>query len=187
MVDSLMVPLGMKAPNFSLPDPSGTVHHLASFADAPAVLVMFLCNHCPYVKHVRHGIAELAADYVPRGLGVVGINANDFERYPEDAPPRMGEFAAEAGWAFPYLYDEGQAVARAYGAACTPDFFLFDGSATLVYRGQMDRSRPGNDVPVSGEDLRRAIDAVLAGQPVQHEQWPSTGCSIKWRSANELA
>ena len=182
---TMMLPLGAKAPEFSLPDPFRRVWTLADFEGAPALLVAFICNHCPFVKHVRTGFAQLAKDYQERGVAVVGISSNDFEAYPDDAPAAMAAEAQEADYRFPYLVDETQEVARAYGAACTPDFFVFDGDQALVYRGQMDGSRPGNDVPVTGEDLRRALDAVLDGRPVPDEQRPSLGCNIKWKPGNE--
>jgi peroxiredoxin len=186
LTPSSMPSLGTEAPAFRLPDPSGKLVALDDFADAPALLVAFLCNHCPYVKHIRAGLARFAADTEGRGLALVAINANDFHAYPEDAPSRMAEEAARAGWRFPYLVDESQEVARAYRAACTPDFFLFDRSRRLAYRGQFDGSRPGNGVPVSGADLRAAVDAVLADRPVPGEQRPSVGCSIKWKPGREL-
>ncbi len=182
---STMLPLGTRAPDFSLPDPSGKPVSLSDFADAPALLVVFLCNHCPYVKHVAAGLAQLAADYQPRGVAVVGINANDVDSYPEDSPAKMAEEVKRRGYTFPYIYDATQEVAKAYSAACTPDFFLFDRDRALVYRGQMDAARPGNNVPVTGEDLRAALDAVLAGQPVSAQQRASLGCNIKWKPGNE--
>ena len=145
---------------------------------------MFICNHCPYVQHIRAGLAQLARDYAPRGVAIVAINANDVTNYPEDSPARMRAEARAAGYTFPYLYDESQAVARAYRAACTPDFFLFDQARKLVYRGQFDDSRPGNGRPVTGQDLRAALDAVLAGNPVSRQQQPSMGCNIKWKPGN---
>ena len=180
-----MLPLGTKAPDFRLPDPSGKVVALADFKGAPALLVVFMCNHCPYVKHVRDGLAKLARDYRPRGVAVVGINSNDVANYPGDSPAKMAEEAAAAGYIFPYLYDETQAVAKAYQAACTPDLYLFDKDQRLVYRGQLDDSRPGNGVPVTGKDLRAALDAVLGGKPVSPSQKPSIGCNIKWKPGNE--
>jgi peroxiredoxin len=184
-VNSTMLPLGTKAPDFRLPDPSGKLVALADFKHAPALLVIFMCNHCPYVKHVRDGVAKLARDYHARGVAVVGINANDAANYPADSPAKMAEEAAAAGYTFPYLYDETQAVAKAYKAACTPDLYLFDKDQRLVYRGQFDASRPGNGIPVTGKDLRAALDAVLAGQPVPPNQKPSIGCNIKWKPGNE--
>lgn len=179
---STMVDLGTAAPDFTLPDPDGTLYSLADFADSPALLVMFLCNHCPFVKHVRQGLAQLGRDYQPRGLAIVAISANDVASYPADSPANMKREAEQAGYTFPYLYDESQAVAKAYKAACTPDFFLYDRQRKLVYRGQFDDSRPGNGRPVTGADLRRAVDAVLAGQPVDSLQRPSIGCNIKWKT-----
>ena len=180
-----MLPLGTKAPDFRLPDPSGKAVALADFKNAPALLVIFMCNHCPYVKHVREGLAKLARDYRLRGLAVIGINSNDVANYPGDSPEKMAEEATSAGYIFPYLYDETQAVAKAYRAACTPDLYLFDKDQRLVYRGQLDDSRPGNVVPVTGKDLRAALDAVLGGKPVPAAQKPSIGCNIKWKPGNE--
>jgi peroxiredoxin len=182
---STMQPLGVTAPDFSLPDTQGKLLSLSDFADAPALLVVFLCNHCPYVKHVAAGLAELAADYQRRGVAVVGINSNDVDAYPDDSPAKMAEEVKARGYTFPYLYDATQAVAKAYRAACTPDFYVFDRASKLVYRGQMDSSRPGSDVPVTGEDLRAALDAVLAGSPVPPNQRASLGCNIKWKPDNE--
>ncbi|HTY88238.1 MAG TPA: thioredoxin family protein [Candidatus Acidoferrum sp.] len=185
LTPSTMLPLGTAAPDFKLPDTNGKIVALADFKSQRALLVVFLCNHCPYVKHIRAGLAQLARDYQPRGVGIVGINANDVANYPEDSPARMKEEVKSAGYLFPYLYDETQAVAKAYRAACTPDFYLFSQEQKLVYRGQLDDSRPGNGVPVTGKDLRAALDAVLAGQPVPPDQKPSIGCNIKWKSGNE--
>ncbi|MCC6749191.1 MAG: thioredoxin family protein [Deltaproteobacteria bacterium] len=182
---STMAPLGMTAPDFRLPDPSGRMVALSDFAEARALLVMFICNHCPFVRHVRAELARLGRDYLPRGVAVVAINANDVASHPEDSPARMAEEAREAGYGFPYLFDETQAVAQAYRAACTPDFFLFDGARRLVYRGQLDDSRPGNDRPVTGADLRAALDALLDGRAVASEQRASLGCNIKWKPGNE--
>ncbi len=184
---STMLDLGTRAPDFKLPDTAGNMVSLADFAHQPALLVMFICNHCPYVKHLRDGLAAFGREYQDRGLGIVAISANDITSHPDDSPEKMAEEAAAAGYTFPYLYDETQAVAQAYHAACTPDFFLFDGDRRLVYRGQFDDSRPGNDRPVTGADLRAAADAVLAGRPVSEEQIPSMGCNIKWRTGNEPA
>ncbi|MDP3937420.1 MAG: thioredoxin family protein, partial [Deltaproteobacteria bacterium] len=172
-------------PDFELPDAGGKRFALSDFKDAPALLVIFMCNHCPFVKHIRGGLAALGRDYLKRGAAIVGINANDVQAYPADSPGKMAEEAREAGYTFPYLYDESQGVAKAYRAACTPDFFLFDAGGTLVYRGQFDGSRPGNSVPVTGADLRAALDEVLAGKPVTKDQIPSVGCNIKWKAGNE--
>jgi peroxiredoxin len=176
-----MAPLGMAAPSFRLPDTEGRMVSLTDFAAAPAVLVAFICNHCPYVKHIRKAFAELAKDYQFRGVVVIGISSNDAVAYPDDSPEKMKHEKAVAGYTFPYLYDESQEVARAYHAACTPDFFVFDKDRKLAYRGQMDASRPGNDKPNDGADLRAALDAVLAGQPPATKQLPSIGCNIKWK------
>ncbi len=181
---STMVALGTKAPDFRLPDTDATTVTLDTLKDAPALLVVFLCNHCPFVKHIRKGLAQFARDYRDRGLATVGINSNDVVNYPEDAPARMAEEKSAAGYTFPYLFDETQEVARAYNAACTPDFFLYDRDRRLVYRGQFDDSRPGNNRPVTGADLRAAVDAVLAGSPVAADQKPSIGCNIKWKQGN---
>ena len=181
---STMLPLGTLAPEFRLPDPGGKVYSLIDFAGSPAVLVVFMCNHCPYVKHVQTKFTEVAKEYQPRGVAIVGINSNDVENYPDDRPEKMAEEIRNAGYTFPYLYDETQSVAQAYHAACTPDFFLFDRDRRLVYRGQFDDSRPKNGLPVTGADLRAALDAVLAGRAVPTDQKPSVGCSIKWKPQN---
>ena len=180
-----MLPLGTTAPDFKLPDTNGKTVSLADFRDKPALLVLFICNHCPYVQHIRAGLAQLARDYLPRGVAIVGINANDVANYPDDSPARMKEEVKAAGYLFPYLYDESQAVAKAYRAACTPDIYLFDQGRKLVYRGQFDDSRPGNGIPVTGKDLRAALDTVLAGKPVSPVQKASVGCNIKWKAGNE--
>ena len=183
---STMLPLGTEAPEFSLPNVvDGGAVSLDDFADARGVLVIFMCNHCPFVKHLRSGLAAFAREYQPRGLAIVGISSNDAEKYPDDSPERMIAEAKSAGYTFPYLFDETQEVAQAYKAACTPDFFLFDRSRKLVYRGQFDDSRPESGQPVTGADLRAACDAVLAGRPVPKEQKPSIGCNIKWKPGNE--
>ena len=183
---STMMALGTPAPAFTLPDVvSGRQVSLEDFPDARALLVMFICRHCPYVGHVRPAIAGLAREHVGSGLGIVAISANDPATHPEDAPEGLAAEVVEAGYTFPYLFDETQEVAKAYTAACTPDFFLFDGDRRLAYRGQFDSSRPGNGVPVTGEDLRAAIDAVLEDRPVSKDQRPSVGCGIKWRPGNE--
>ena len=181
-----MLPLGTPAPDFVLPDVvTGQTISLADFASAPALLVAFICNHCPYVKHVQAGLAEMARGFQTRGVAVVAVSSNDVVNYPEDGPELMRVEAQTAGYTFPYLFDETQSVARAYRAACTPDFFLFDGSRRLVYRGQMDDARRGNPLPVTGRDLRAAVEAVLAGQPVSSRQIPSLGCNIKWKPGQE--
>jgi peroxiredoxin len=177
-----MVALGSPAPAFELPEPaSGRTVSLDDFRAAPALLVMFICNHCPFVKHVRDELARLGRDYQKKGVAIVAINSNDVANYPDDSPAKMKDEVQAAGYTFPYLYDETQEVARAYDAACTPDFFLYDNQRRLVYRGQLDDSRPGSAVPVTGTDLRAALDAVLAGKPVSENQMPSMGCNIKWK------
>jgi peroxiredoxin len=181
---STMLPLGSEAADFSLADTDGSKKSLDDFEASRALLVMFICNHCPYVKHVETGLAQLADDYLERGVAIVGICSNDPNAHPDDAPEGLAAQKQRAGFPFPYLVDESQEVARAYQAACTPDFFLFDEDRKLVYRGQMDDSRPGNGSPVTGSNLRAALDAVLSGRPVSDEQRPSMGCSIKWRSGN---
>jgi thiol-disulfide isomerase/thioredoxin len=181
-----MLELGTQAPDFQLPEPrTGRIISLESFNDAPALLVIFMCNHCPYVKHISSALAKFAQEYQPKGLAIVGINANDVQNYPDDSPEKMVEETKVQGYAFPYVYDESQEVAKAYKAACTPDFFLFDKDRKLVYRGQFDDSRPGNNLPVTGKDLGAAVDAVLSGQPLPSEQRPSVGCNIKWKRGNE--
>ena len=184
LTPSTMLPLGTQAPAFRLRDTDGKIVGLDDFADAPALLVVFLCNHCPYVQHIRHQLAALAKEYHAKGVATVGINSNDVANYPEDSPEMMVREKADAGYTFPYLYDETQEVAKAYRAACTPDFYVFDKGQKLVYRGQLDGSRPGNAVPVTGTDLRVALDAVLAGRPVGGDQRPSMGCNIKWKRGN---
>ena len=182
---STMVTLGTPAPNFSLPDPEGHIVSLADFKGAPAFLVIFMCNHCPFVKHILSELVELIREYQSKGVTVFGINSNNVTNYPEDRPELMAKLVKEVGITFPYLYDETQEVAKAYNAACTPDFFLFDSQFKLVYRGQMDDSRPGNGLPVTGKDLRDAMDAVLQGKPISTDQRPSIGCNIKWKPGNE--
>ncbi len=181
-VESRMLPLGTPLPSFELPDPDGNLHALPG--DARAYLVMFICNHCPFVRHVRHELAAIGRDYGRRGVAVVAINSNDAGKYPDDSPARMNEESEAAGYDFPYLVDEDQAVAKTFRAACTPDFYVFDAKQTLRYRGQLDDSRPGNSKPVNGHDLRAALDAVLGGRPVAAAQAPSIGCSIKWKPGN---
>jgi peroxiredoxin len=185
MTASEMLPLGIAAPDFSLPDTKGNVMSLADFEGAPALLVIFMCNHCPFVKHILDDLVELIEEYQAKGVAVIGINSNDVDGFPEDSPEMMAQVVEVLGFTFPYLYDETQEVAKVYHAACTPDFFLFDKERTLVYRGQMDDSRPGNNIPVTGVDLRVAIDAVLQGKQLPEEQKPSIGCNIKWKPGNE--
>jgi peroxiredoxin len=185
LTPSTMLPLGTAAPDFRLPDTAGKTVSLADFKSAPALVVVFMCNHCPYVKLIREGLAKFGRDYQPKGVAIVGINANDVANYPADSPAKMEAEAADAGYTFPYLYDESQSIAKAYRAACTPDIFLFDRHQKLVYRGQFDDARPGNGAPVTGQDLRAALDAVLANQPVPRGQKPSIGCNIKWKPGNE--
>jgi peroxiredoxin len=183
---SKMPALGTPASDFHLPDTaSGKTISLQTFAGKKALLVMFLSHHCPFVQHIKQEIARLDRDYGKRGVGMVAISANDIANYPDDAPERLKEMAEQTGFTFPFCYDESQATARAYEAACTPDFFLFDDKRRLVYRGQLDNSRPGNSNPITGRDLRAALDAVLAGKPVPTDQKPSIGCNIKWKPGNE--
>jgi len=182
---STMLELGTKAPDFSLPDPEGNPVSLSDFDDAKALLVVFMCNHCPFVRHILERFIELVKEYQPKGVAVAGINSNDIDSYPDDRPEMMAKLAREKDFTFPYLFDETQEVAKSYHAACTPDFFLFDEDRRLVYRGQMDDSRPGSNVPVTGADLRAALDAVLEGRPVPERQRPSMGCNIKWKPGNE--
>lgn len=186
--ESTMRDLGSLAPEFSLPDVStGKTVNLGEAGDNPAFLAIFLSPHCPFVKHVQAEVARLGEDYVGKGVRIVAISANDATAYPDDGPEKLKEFAANLGLVFPLLYDEEQSTAKAYGAACTPDFFLYDRDLKLAYRGQLDSSRPQSDIPVTGEDLRRAIEAVLAGTPVSTDQKPSIGCNIKWKAGNEPA
>ncbi len=186
LTPSTMLPLGTKAPDFNLTNAAdGKQVSLADFAAAPALLVVFMCNHCPFVKHVAAGLASLAKEYQAKGVAVVGINSNDAAKYPDDSPEKMKQEAAARGYTFPYLFDETQAVAKAYRAACTPDFYVFDKHQQLVYRGQMDSSRPDSGVAVTGQDLRAALDAVLAGRKPVEDQKPSIGCNIKWKAGSE--
>lgn len=187
MTASTMPALGTAAPDFSLPDTEGRTVSLKDFSDAKALLVVFMCNHCPFVKHILDKFVELAREYQAKGVAVVGINSNDVDSFPDDSPANMTAVAKAKGFAFPYLYDESQQAAKAYKAACTPDFFLFDGGRRMVYRGQMDDSRPGSGVPVTGADLTAALDAVLEGREVPGGQKPSMGCNIKWKRGNEPA
>jgi peroxiredoxin len=184
--ESVMAGLGTPAPDFTLPDvTTGNTVSLASFAGRKALLVLFISRHCPYVQHVKHELARVGRDYRESDLAIVAISSNYVPQYPDDAPESLREMAAELGFDFPILYDETQEVAKAYQAACTPDFFLFDESRRLVYRGQLDSSRPKTEIPVTGADLRAAIDALLSGNPVAGMQRPSLGCNIKWRPGNE--
>ena len=184
-VESTMLELGTTAPDFTLPDTDGREVSLGGFAGARAYLIMFICNHCPYVKHVAAHLAELGREYQEKSAAVIAISSNDAGKYPDDGPVQMKQEKADAGYSFPYLYDESQAVAGTYCAACTPDFFVFDSNRELAYRGRLDDSRPGSDVAVTGKDLRAALEAVLAGRPVDGEQYPSMGCNIKWKPGNE--
>ncbi|MEQ9400591.1 MAG: thioredoxin family protein [Longimicrobiales bacterium] len=182
---STMLPLGTRAPDFALPEPAtGATVRRSDVEVGQALLVVFLSNHCPFVKHIADELASFAREYGPRGVRVVGINANDVANYPADSPAKMKEEVERRGYPFPYLFDESQEVAKAYRAACTPDFFLFDGEGELVYRGQFDASRPGSAEPVTGSDLRAACDTVLAGGRPPEEQTPSVGCNIKWKAGN---
>ena len=188
LTESTMLELGTEAPAFRLPDVvSGKTISLSVFTGKPALLVMFICRHCPYVQHVKAELARLGRDYTTKSVGIVAISSNDAADYPDDAPERLTAMAQEEGFVFPLCYDETQVVAKAYTAACTPDFFLFNKERQLVYRGQLDDSRPGNGRPVTGKDLRAAIDAVLAGTPVNAQQRPSVGCNIKWKKGHEPA
>jgi peroxiredoxin len=180
-----MLPLGTSAPEFSLPDTEGNLVSLSDYAGKKALLVIFMCNHCPYVKHVAGALKALSDQYIADGVGIVAISSNDAENYPDDSPAAMAKEKAERGYQFAYLYDEDQSIAQAYAAACTPDFFLFDGEMKLAYRGQLDSSRPENGIAVTGEDLRGAIDAVLAGESPDNHQTPSLGCNIKWKEGNQ--
>lgn len=182
---STMLPLGTEAPNFSLPDFDGKMVSRDDFRDRRGILVVFMCNHCPYVKHVAPELARLANDYLAKGVAVVGISSNDAEAYPDDAPDKMKQEAATQGYRFPYLYDESQQVAQAYNAACTPDFFLFDSALKLVYRGQLDDTRPKQGILPNGKDLRAALDAMLGNQAIPGPQKPSVGCNIKWKVGAE--
>jgi peroxiredoxin len=182
---STMLPLGTAAPDFSLVNVDAKIVSLADFKKAPALLVIFMCNHCPFVKHLADALATFTAEYMAKGVAVVGINSNDVAMHPGDSPEQMVAEAEMRGYQFPYLYDETQEVAKAYRAACTPDFFLFDGDRKLVYRGQFDASRPDSGIPITGNDLRAAIDAVLAGRKPSEQQRASLGCNIKWKPGNE--
>lgn len=185
LTPSTMLELGMQAPPFDLPDVYGNRVRLDDFQGKKALLVMFISRHCPYVQHVKQELARIGRDYADKGVGIVAISSNDIRGYPEDAPEKLREMAAELAFNFPVCFDETQEVAKAYRAACTPDFFVFDENRRLVYRGQLDDSRPGNGIPVTGKDLRAALDAVLQGRPVPPDQRPSIGCNIKWKPGNE--
>jgi peroxiredoxin len=183
-----MLPLGTKAPDFQLPDVvSGKTISLETFAGRQALLVMFICRHCPFVKHMQAELARIGKDYGISGIGIVAISTNDAAKYPDDAPDKLKEMAQQLGFTFPFCYDESQETAKAYTAACTPDFFLFDTNQKLVYRGQLDDSRPGNEQPITGKDLRAALEAVITSQTVNPDQKPSIGCNIKWKPGNEPA
>ena len=183
---TMMLDLGQRAPDFQLPDTvSGDSLGLASHGGAQGSVVMFICNHCPFVVHILEELRNIDRDYLEKSIALFAISSNDVDNYPEDSPDKMRELAAAQGWSFPYLYDQSQEVAKSYGAACTPDFFVLDGDHNLVFRGRMDGSSPGNDVPITGEDLRAALDALLSGAPVPSEQKPSLGCNIKWKPGNE--
>jgi peroxiredoxin len=182
---STMLELGTKAPDFTLTDHSGKMHSLSELTDSKALLVMFICNHCPFVKHIADELARIGREFQDKGVAVVAINSNDVAKHPEDRPEKMAEEADTRGYTFPYLFDETQEVAKSYRAACTPDFFVFDHDQRLVYRGQLDDARPSNDMPVNGTDLRAALEAVLTGEHVSERQIPSVGCNIKWKPGNE--
>lgn len=184
LTPSRMLALGTKAPDFTLPDVvSGKAVTLAGLSAKKALLVMFICNHCPYVQHIKPELSKIGKDYAGKNIAIVAISSNDAAGYPDDAPDHLKKMAKELAFTFPYCYDESQDVAKRYAAACTPDFFLFDDKRALVYRGQLDDSRPGNGKPVTGKDLRSAMDAVLNGKPVSAEQKPSIGCNIKWKAS----
>jgi peroxiredoxin len=186
LTPSTMLALGTQAPNFRLPDViSGEMISLETFKIKKALLVMFICRHCPFIKHIQQHLAQLGQDYLETNLGIVAISANDAEKYPDDAPDHLKEMAQDLGFTFPFCFDQSQAIAKAYSAACTPDFFLFDAQRHLVYRGQLDDSRPSNNLPVTGIDLRQAIASVLDDQPINPDQKPSIGCNIKWKPGNE--
>ncbi len=187
LTPSTMLPLGTPAPAFSLPDADGSLVSIDDFAAAPALVVMFICNHCPYVKHVREGLAAFGRDMKAKGVAVVAISSNDVATHPADSPQKMAEEKRAAGYVFPYLHDADQTVAADYKAACTPDFYLFNENRELVYRGQFDDSRPGNGLPVTGADIRAAVEALLAGKPAMPAQKPSIGCNIKWKPGKEPA
>lgn len=179
---TIQIPLGFKAPDFTLFEPfSGKSMSLNELISYKATVIMFICNHCPYVKHVQDELVKLANDYIPKGIAFIAISSNDIVNYPEDAPEKMKKVVGDFGYPFPYLYDETQDAARAYQAACTPDFSIFDGEMKCVYRGQLDDSRPGSGIPVTGKDIREALDALLERKEISKEQKPSVGCNIKWK------
>jgi len=185
LTPSTMLDLGSPAPHFILADTEGNIVSIKDFGQSKALLVAFICNHCPYVIHIKSALSAFATEYSDKGLAVVAINSNDAEKYADDSPEKMKQDVERLGYTFPYLYDQTQQVAKNYLAACTPDFFLFNQDRKLVYRGQFDGSRPGNDIPVSGIDLRRAVEAVLTGNEITEQQKPSLGCNIKWKPGNE--
>lgn len=185
LTQSTMLPLGTQAPNFELPDTNGNIVRITDFVDKKGLLVVFMCNHCPYVKHVRPELARIGIEYQAKGIGMVGINSNDAMEYPQDNPANMKREVEEAGYTFPYLYDATQEVAKEYRAACTPDFFLFDRDLKLVYRGQFDDTRPNSGQAPTGASLREALDTMLEGGPILEDQKPSMGCNIKWKKGNE--
>jgi thiol-disulfide isomerase/thioredoxin len=183
LTPSTMIPLGSTAPDFILPDVVISAEmSLEDLKSDTATVIMFICNHCPYVKHVQSGLVELANDYITKGVSFIAINSNDAVNYPEDSPENMKAVAERFEYPFPYLFDESQEIAKAYDAACTPDFFIYDNALKLVYRGQMDDSRPGNGIPVTGKDIRAALDEILAGNELSTDQLPSIGCNIKWKT-----
>jgi peroxiredoxin len=184
LTPSTMISLGTKAPEFTLPDTvSGKNLSLQNLKSEKGTLIMFICNHCPFVKHVNAELVKLASDYIPKGISFIAISSNDVSTHPDDSPDKMKQVAKELGYPFPYLYDESQNVARTYDAACTPDFFIYDKNLKLVYRGQLDDSRPSNGIPATGKDIRSALDNLLAGKEISSEQKPSIGCNIKWKAA----
>jgi peroxiredoxin len=182
---STMLDLGTKAPDFHLPDYDGHIHALQDHLGEKGTIIIFICNHCPYVVHIIQRFSELSSEFMKKGMGVVAISSNDVDAYPQDAPPEMKKFAEKYGFEFPYLFDQKQDIAQNYRAACTPDIYLFDENRKLIYRGQFDDSRPGNDLPVTGNDLQNAVEAMLNGEEVSAEQKPSMGCNIKWKKGNE--
>jgi peroxiredoxin len=185
LTPSNMIELGSKAPDFRLPDTDGNLVTLTDFESHKGLLVIFMCNHCPYVKHIRHALSDFARRNSPSEIGIIGINSNDITTHPADSPDKMREEVKVAGYCFPYLFDESQDVAKKFGATCTPDFFLYDGTSRLVYRGQFDDSRPGNDIEVTGKDLQSAVDSLLNGRPPLENQVPSVGCNIKWKAKTD--